>query len=164
MNFERIYQEFFKVIYSYIIARVREENTAKDIAALTWQKALNKFDTFDENRGNIGQWLFTIARNEINMHYRLYYVRKFLSLTGFEDSQPPDEKSLEETLIYEQEKQTLLNAMSSLSKKERDIVALKFYSGLKNRQIAEMVNISESNAGTIINRSLRKLRAVLEVK
>ncbi|MDR1940871.1 MAG: sigma-70 family RNA polymerase sigma factor [Endomicrobium sp.] len=164
MNFEQTYKEFFKIIYSYILARVREDNTACDIAAAAWQKALKNFNSFDESKGNIRQWLFTIARNEINMHYRLYYVKKFLSLTGFEDTKISQEKAIEDSLIYEQEKQTLLSGLETLDKKERDIIALKFYSGLNNRQIAELVNISESNAGTIINRSMNKLRTFMEVK
>lgn len=164
MNFLQMYQDFFKTIYSYIIARVQKDSIANDIASSTWQKAFNKFDSFDESKGNISQWLFTIARNEINMYYRLYYVRKVFSLTGLEDSRVSKEKGVEETLIYRQEKEALLNALKSLSKKERDIISLKFYSGLNNRQIAEVINISESNVGTIINRSMNKLRAVLEVR
>ena len=164
MVFEQVYKEYFKIIFSYIVVRVRENNAAQDIAALTWKKVLENFDTFDENKGNIRQWLFTIARNEINMYYRLYYVRKFLSLTGFEDTSLSDEKDVEDTLIDNQEKQILLDAMGTLSKREQDIMALKFYSGLNNVQIAELVNISESNAGTIINRAVSKLRAVLEVR
>ncbi|MCL1973048.1 MAG: sigma-70 family RNA polymerase sigma factor [Endomicrobia bacterium] len=164
MNFEQVYKEFFKIIYSYIITRVREDNTAKDIAALTWQKVLKNFNAFDESKGNMRQWLFTISRNEINMYYRLYYVKKVLSLTGFEDTNSSDEKSIEETLIDNQEKQLLLQAMGTLSKKEQDIISLKFYSGLNNRQIAEVADISESNVGTIINRSMNKIRVFLEVK
>ncbi|MCL2485262.1 MAG: sigma-70 family RNA polymerase sigma factor [Endomicrobia bacterium] len=164
MNFEQVYREFFKIIYSYIITRVREDNTAKDIAALTWQKVLKNFDAFDENKGNMSQWLFTIARNEITMYYRMYYVKKVLSLTGFEDAFVADEKGIEETLIDNQEKQLLLQAMATLNKKEQDIIALKFYSGLNNRQIAELVNLSESNVGTIINRGMNKIRVFLEVK
>lgn len=164
MIFEQTYKAFFKIIFSYIMTRVRDDNTARDIAALTWQKALKNFDTFDENKGNMSQWLFTIARNEINMYFRLYYVRKFLSLTGFEDSNLSDEKGIEDKLIDNQEKEILLGAMEKLNKREQDIIALKFYSGLNNRQIAEVTNVSESNVGTITNRGMRKLRAFLEVK
>ena len=164
MSFEQTYKEFFKIIYSYIITRVREDNVAKDIAALTWHKVLKNFDAFDENKGSMRQWLFTIARNEINMYYRLYYVKKVLSLTGFEDTSSSNEKGIEETLIDNQEKELLLQAIGALSKKEQDIIALKFYSGLNNRQIAELADLSESNVGTIINRSMNKIRIFLEVK
>jgi RNA polymerase sigma-70 factor (ECF subfamily) len=164
MKFELIYKEFFKIIFAYIVTRVREDNTARDIAASTWQKALKNFEIFDEKKGNIRQWLFTIARNEINMHYRLYYVKKFLSLAGIEETKASDEKGVEETLSYESEKRALLSAIERLGKKEIDIISLKFYSGLNNREIAEIVGISESNTGTIINRSMKKLRFFLEVK
>jgi RNA polymerase sigma-70 factor (ECF subfamily) len=165
MTFEEIYKEFFKPIYSYILARVRNDAVAQDIAAVTWRKALVKLDAFDEARGSIRQWLFGIARNEVNMHYRLYYVRKVLSLTGFEDSSPAvEDNDITQKMIYEDEKRLLLSAMAGLKEKERDILALKFYSGLNNRQIAGAVNISESNAGTIINRSINKLRVLLEAK
>ena len=89
MTFEEIYKELFKPIYSYILTRTRNEAAAQDITATTWRKALEKLNAFDEARGSVRQWLFGIARNEVNMHYRLYYVKKFLSLTGFEDSSPP---------------------------------------------------------------------------
>ena len=164
MIFEQTYKEFFKIIYSYIITRVREDNTAKDIAALTWQKVLKNFDTFDVSKGSMRQWLFAIARNEINMYYRLYYVKKVLSLTGFEDASSSNDKGIEEVLIDNQEKQLLLQAMGTLSKKEQDIISLKFYSGLNNRQIAELAGLSESNVGTIINRGMNKIRVFLEVK
>jgi RNA polymerase sigma-70 factor (ECF subfamily) len=165
MTFEEIYKEFFKPIYSYILARVRSDAAAQDIAATAWRKAFEKLDAFDESRGSIRQWLFGIARNEVNMHYRLYYVKKFLSLTGFEDSpSAAEDNDITQKMIYEDEKRLLLAAMAGLKEKERDILALKFYSGLNNRQIAGAVKISESNAGTIINRSINKLRILLEAK
>jgi len=164
MSFEQIYKEFFKAVFAYIFARMRKDDAAKDIAASVWQKAFKHFDDFDESKGNIRQWLFTIARNEINMYFRLYYVRKFLPLAGYEETKLSDEKSVEEELIYEREKRALLSALDSLDKRERDIIALKFYSGLNNRAIAALAGVSESNAGTIINRSVGKLRVFLEEK
>jgi len=164
MIFEQIYNEFFKVIYSYIMLRVRSDATAQDIASSVWQKVLKNLDSYDENKGNIRQWLFAVARNEINMHHRLYYVRNFFSLTGFEDAHGDGQKGIDQTLTEEEEKQALLAAMGKLNAKERDIIALKFYSGLNNIQISQVAGISESNAGTIINRSINKLRVFLEAK
>ena len=44
--------------------------------------------------------------------------------------------------------------------RERDLVALKFMGGLSNAEIARVVGISESNAGTKLHRTLTKLREV----
>jgi len=164
MNFEQIYEEFFKVIYTYITMRVRDDAAAQDIAASMWQKVLRKLNTFNKDKGTVRQWLFGIARNEVNMHHRLYYVRKVFSLTGFEDAVPADQKTADQQLAEEEEKKLLLSAMGTLGGRERDILSLKFYSGLNNREIAGLLNITETNAGTIINRSIDKLRVLLEAK
>ena len=65
--------------------------------------------------------------------------------------------------MTDQEKRhVLLGALATLADRERDLLALKFQSGLNNRQIAQMTGLSESNVGTIVNRALNKLRARLE--
>ena len=52
--------------------------------------------------------------------------------------------------------------MRRLSRRERDIIALKFGSGLTNRAIGPIMGVSESNVAVIVYRSLRKLQAALE--
>jgi RNA polymerase sigma-70 factor (ECF subfamily) len=49
-------------------------------------------------------------------------------------------------------------AMEQLSARERELVALKFFAGLQNTEIARVIGTSESNAGTRIHRVLEKLR------
>lgn len=49
-------------------------------------------------------------------------------------------------------------ALAELSGPERDLVALKFAGGLSNAEIARVLGVSESNAGTRLHRTLTKLR------
>ena len=49
-------------------------------------------------------------------------------------------------------------ALATLDKRERDLVALKFQGGLSNAEIARVLGISESNAGTKLHRTITKLR------
>lgn len=161
MNFASLYQTFFKPVFAYILCRVGQRALAEDLAACTWRKAYEKIALFDPQKGTFRQWIFTIARNEINMYYRLYYVRKFLSLTGFEDN--AFGVSSQEDASREEDTQALLNAMAVLSQKEKDLVALKFYSGMNNREIARQTGLSESNVGTILHRSIAKLRKEMTV-
>ena len=44
----------------------------------------------------------------------------------------------------------------------RQIVVLKYYSGLKNTEIAAQLHMNASTVGTILQRSLKKLRKELE--
>ena len=91
------------------------------------------------------------------MYWRLYWVKNVFSLT--EESAPvyagdSPLKNLEQDTF----RRDLTNAFGKLSARERDILALKFYSGLNNRQIAQVSQLSESNVGTIINRAVTKMR------
>ena len=49
-------------------------------------------------------------------------------------------------------------ALASLAPRERELVALKFFAGLTNSEIAEVIGISETNAGTRLHRVIEKLR------
>ncbi len=164
MDFDAVYKEMFKPVYAYILLRAQDENLAQDLASKTWQKVFDKQACYNPDKGGLRQWLFTIARNEVNSHFRLYYVRKVLSLSAFEDDFKSTEENPETAAEQKELEEKLKQAMGKLKSNYRDILALKFYSGLSNGEIAQMLKISESNAGTIINRAVNKLRILLEAE
>ena len=49
-------------------------------------------------------------------------------------------------------------ALASLAPRERELVALKFFAGLTNPEIARVIGISETNAGSRLHRVIEKLR------
>jgi RNA polymerase sigma-70 factor (ECF subfamily) len=49
-------------------------------------------------------------------------------------------------------------AMAGLSARERELVALKYFAGLSNGEIATVIETTETNAGTRLHRVLEKLR------
>jgi RNA polymerase sigma-70 factor (ECF subfamily) len=49
-------------------------------------------------------------------------------------------------------------ALAGLPAREREIVALKFHGGLTNAELAQVLGVSESNAGTLLYRTMEKLR------
>ncbi len=162
MHFEEIYNRLFKPVLAYIRSRINQEHAAEEIASLTWQKVYEHQQQFDATRGLAEQWIFTIARNEVNKYYRFWQLKRFFSLTEQEEKWTADDKTPFEQLAISEQNKLLVAALTQLSSKERDLIALKFYSGLNNRQIAAMTGLSESNVGTILNRALQKLRGRLE--
>lgn len=161
-SFEQLYNTYFKRVYAYTLLRVRNPALAEDLCAAAWRKAYRHLETYDEQKGSFTQWIFTIARNEINMYRRLYWVKHLFSLTDAEEYLPSAEKSPAEQLEEQLLKRTVLDAVKKLSARERDLISLKFYAGLNNRQIAGMTGLSESNVGTLLSRAARKLRKRLE--
>lgn len=162
-SFETLYNSYFKPVYAYVFARVCNAASAEDICAGVWKKGYEHFASFDESKGTFAQWIFTIARNETNMYWRLSWVKNVFSLTPQEDDLLPAADTapldkLEADLFRKQ----LLQALGKLSAKERDLISLKFYSGLNNRQIAAVTRLSESNVGTVLHRAIQKMRRYME--
>ena len=48
--------------------------------------------------------------------------------------------------------------LESLHPRERELVALKFFAGLSNAELAAVLGTSETNAGTRVHRAIHKLR------
>jgi RNA polymerase sigma factor (sigma-70 family) len=68
-----------------------------------------------------------------------------------------------EALEQAEEFSRLVAAINRLPGRERDLITLKYGAELNNRQIARQLHLSESNVGTILSRTLHKLRLALEV-
>ena len=49
-------------------------------------------------------------------------------------------------------------ALAGLPGRDRELIALKFHAGLSNAEIARVLGVSESNAGTLLHRAMDKLR------
>lgn len=62
MDFESIYQLYFKDVFLFLRSISVNEDIAEEITQETFTKALKAIDTFDGNK-DIRTWLFTIAKN-----------------------------------------------------------------------------------------------------
>lgn len=66
-----------------------------------------------------------------------------------------------DALILEQSIQKLLDAIETLSDRDREVIELRYYRGLTNREIAKQLNIGESRATFLHQRGVERLRKVL---
>ena len=104
-------------------------------------------------------WLFTIARNVVIDHFRKR--KPEIRLEAVQDQ--ADSLPLEETVQRHQDFDQLLFILSQLPARERELIAFKYGAELNNREIARLTRLSESNVGTILNRTVEKLRMEMEV-
>ncbi len=64
-----------------------------------------------------------------------------------------------EVEIEDEERRTAVRAaLATLDPRERDLLALKFAAGLQNVEIARVLGVSASSAGTRLHRAIEKLR------
>jgi RNA polymerase sigma-70 factor (ECF subfamily) len=159
-RFESLYRSSRDDVYAYVISLVRDAAAAEDVTALAFERAYRRRRTFDRRRGEERAWLFGIARNAAldELRRRQRVAGLVFDPAGDTDTDGPlsiidqddDEVILRRT--------TVRAALSELSGRDRELIALKFHAGLTNAELARVLGISESNAGTLLHRTIQKLR------
>lgn len=71
MQFEEIYELYFKDIYRFLLSLTGNEALAEELSQETFFKALKAIDRFDGS-SDIRAWLFTIARNSYYSYYKAH--------------------------------------------------------------------------------------------
>src|ERR1051325_5035012 len=58
-----LYDRYGRLIYSLILRMVRNSGVAEDLVQETFLRVWNRMQAFDEERGALGPWVLTVARN-----------------------------------------------------------------------------------------------------
>ena len=159
--FLALYDRYFARVYMYFRHRCAEAQTCDDLTAQTFEQALSHICDYCPDRGSFAAWLFGIARNIANAHFRRTLRFQWVPLELVR-SLPGRDPLPEETAIETDQQQVLLRCIQELSPRQRDLLALKFAAGLTNRQIAQLTGLGEQNVGVILHRSIRHLRKRME--
>lgn len=156
--FSELYSTYFTKLYKYVLYKVGDFNAAEDLVSEVFEKVLVNYNTYNLQKGSFSTWLFTIANNIITN----YYKKNSRKIDHVDLEKVESTYHLEDLVIDRELKKLLLNAITCLDERQRNIIALKFGACLTNRQIARVMNLTESNTGTILYRSLGQLKDILK--
>jgi RNA polymerase sigma-70 factor (ECF subfamily) len=159
-DFPALYDAYFDRVYGYILCRVRDRAEADDVVSRVFERALRGFGGYRAKRGSLEVWLFAIARNAVRDQYRSWWRRWTRPLEEAEAlvSRLP---GAHESLENKEERDRLLDAVSGLDAREKDILGLKFQARLTNREISGVLRLKESHVAVLIFRAVRKLKDAL---
>jgi RNA polymerase sigma factor (sigma-70 family) len=152
--FDRLYRSSRDDVYAYVAGLLRDEAAAEEVTAAAFERAYRKRNRFDPERGEPRAWLFGIARNAALDELRRRGRQAELT------AEPTDLHSFsaEEGADRSERRLAVSAALERLEPRERELIALKFFAGLANAEIAQVLGTSESNAGTKLHRAMTKLR------
>lgn len=161
--FTFIYETHYKRVYNYIHYRVSNFFDVDDLVSIVFEKVISKYGGYQQDKSPLEGWIIGIARNAIADYYRSVKKQNNVSLDSATDIVSSAYQP-ERDALYREADVELVKALDILNEKERDLVAIKFTTDLKNVEIAKILGISESNVGTMIYRSMKKLHKELERK
>ncbi|HPL98324.1 MAG TPA: sigma-70 family RNA polymerase sigma factor [Bacillota bacterium] len=160
-DFVELYNTYFSRIYNYVHYRVNDFHEADDLTSQIFSKLFTKLRYYMPEKAPLSVWIFSIARNSVTDYYRSRNRKTYVFLE--ETAELSDLRfNIDDAVMSRELRQHLYKALASLSEREQEIIALKFWSGCTNRDIAKLIGISESNTGVILFRAMGRLRQILE--
>lgn len=152
--FDALFKGCAADVHAYAISLLEDRAGAEDVVALAFERLYRSRSRLDRRRGTPRAWLFAIARNAALDELRRRQRHPHLSL----DAQLSEDHDSGLQIEQIERRAALRSALGALPAREREVVLLKFHGQLSNGELAEVLGISESNAGTRIHRALTRLR------
>ncbi len=152
--FVRLYRMHYDAIFRYCAHRLFERVAAEDVTSQVFLKVVEKFGSFKGNEQQFRYWLYKIATNAINNHFRKTVRRNNLLEGAAEraNSHDDDDRASSERLAL------LREAMLALKPRHQTIITLRFFENLKVTEIAEVLGSSPGTVRSQMARALAKLR------
>jgi len=152
--FKRLYDHYFPRLYAYVSYRVGRVQDTEDLVAETFLKAIEKIDSFEwRHKNSFAAWLFSIARNLISNFRR--QEQRWETVPLDESPNLQARKLLPEDVVMQKEKfQRLRKLIGTLTPRQQEIITLRFFGGLRNQEIAEILGIDERTVAAHLCRGL----------
>ena len=153
--FNEFYVASEKILYSYILAIVKDHHTTNDLLQETYIKVMNSAHLY-KPQGKPMAWVFTMAKR---LCYDYFRKEQRTSTVDFDDVDNVSDYAYEDSRDTEE---LLVIALSILNEEEREIVLLSAISGLKHREIAANLDMKLSTVLSKYHRAIKKMREHLE--
>ena len=155
--FEALYRRYARPVFGLALRRLGDRGRAEDAVQETFASVWRSARTYRPDRGPGAPWLYAVARNAI--------VDRSRGRTDASGDVP--ERASGEPDPAERTEQSWVawrvhRALEELPEREREVIALAYWSGLSQSEVAEFLGIPLGTVKTRTRAALQRLAEVLE--
>lgn len=154
-----LYDRFGRLTYSVIRSIVRDSAIAEDLVQETFLRVWNRMQAFDSQRGALGSWLLTVARNRAIDHVRSSGARMDRNAFELEEREHPALFiDMEKVLSDSDQARVVRSALTKLNENQQKVIELAYYEGLSQTEMAERMGQPLGTVKTWVRSALKSLR------
>src|SRR5262249_5118796 len=134
-----LYDRYSKLVYSVILRIVKEGGIAEDLTQETFLRVWNRAQFFDQEKGALGPWVLTVARNRAIDYLRSVGGRMAQKSSDLDAAQehPSSFANLERDILNSDRARMLREAFGKLTPNQRVVIEMAYYEGLSQSEMAE---------------------------
>lgn len=164
-----LYDAHVGPLYRFCLARVGNETDAEDLTEEIFLKVMRGIRGFEwrpmgakddgEERSPFRAWLFRIARNHVVSHYRRTSIRRDAGEVPetVEDGERGPAELAELRLTIDE----VFAAVERLPQSQREVILLRFGSGLSVAETAEALEKQQTNVKVLQHKGIKRLKELL---
>jgi RNA polymerase sigma factor (sigma-70 family) len=157
-----LFERYKKPLFGFFYGMNKDAALSEDLVQNVFFRILKYRYLFrGEEAGNFKTWMFHIARNVNNDHYRKNKMGKTESVEAWE-SKMGHEEGYDVLLSQDDELSMLAIALERLPQDKREIILLSKYQEKKYKEIGEILGCSEGAVKVKVFRALQELKVVYQ--
>lgn len=157
---ERLYSPLFNYACTFTPDRELIKDAIQDLLLHIWEKKKAIHIQF------VAVYFFKALRNQLLLEFRRYTPSDLFSdadsLTQLSDYHTVEIDMVQNEAAAEQQL-WVSNAINVLPKRQREVIFLKYFEGLTNEQIAELMELNRQSVANLVVKALSSLKAHIPV-
>lgn len=158
-DIERLFSEHAQALYAFVVYRTGDRSVAEDVVGDTFERLVATRRRFDPRKGGERNWIYTIALNLLRDQQRRSGSEQRALDTIKHDRQTATQ---DDPLAGVEDRDRLYRALETLKPEEREVLALRYGSDLRLKDIAKLTQTPVSTVHERLQRGLRNLHQQLE--
>ena len=153
-----LFERYKRPLYGFFYGMNKDQELSEDLLQNTFLRIL-KYKHLFRGEGDFKTWMFHIARNVSNDHFRKNKIRLKESVEKWQDRLGHEENR--STEMQQQEEQQMLSiALEKLPADKREVLLLSKYQEKQYKEIGEILGCTEGAVKVKVFRALQELKAV----
>ena len=154
----KLFEENYHKVVNYIAARISNLSEAEELASDVFLKALENIQNYKNKGVPIEAWLYRIAHNNTIDYYK---KKKYPTIDIEEIMNMKSNNNTEKTVLDNLDIKEVQEALSKLSASQQQVIQLRLISGLRSKEIAEIMDKSDGAIRELQSSGLKILREIL---
>ena len=157
-----LYDRYGRLVYSLILRMVRNSAAAEDLVQETFLRVWNRIQGFDAERGALGPWLLTVARNRAIDYMRSADGKMSAGALELDRLEHPGRFcDFEDRALSLDRARRLKDAFEKLTPHQKTVIELAYYEGLSQTEMAERMQQPLGTIKSWVRSALKVLREQL---
>ncbi|HSM10589.1 MAG TPA: RNA polymerase sigma factor [Lysobacter sp.] len=156
--FEQLYARHRGPLYRFLLRQIRNQSLADEFFQDVWQRVIAAAPGWKPEAA-FSTWLFRIAHNRLNDHWRALKHRPAAPADGDERAaRVPDTTTPERTLSEFEQRRQLQRAIDELPHEQREVVLLRLEQELSLEEIGAITGVGRETVKSRLRYAMDKLR------